>query len=170
MKFRFTGFTLVELLIVIGVLAIISTMLILTMNPLEQIKKSNDSARKSDLAQIRRALELYYDDNGRYPPSSAQFFIAPITEIQWGNTWQPYMSKLPKDPSAGNTYIYYAPPSAGGQTYYLFAHLERGAKDPQSCNNGNVCASITTGGPGFPTGNVCGDTCNYGVTSTNVSP
>lgn len=170
MKKKLTGFTLVELLIVIGVLGIISTMLILTLNPMEQIKKSNDAARKSDLAQIKRALELYYDDNGRYPPSSVQFKIAPTTAIDWGKAWQPYMSKIPKDPSARNTYQYYVPPTAGGQTYYLYANLERGAKDPQSCNNGNVCTSISTGGPGYPAANACGGVCNYGISSANVSP
>ena len=33
----------------------------------EQFKKADDTKRKSDLAQIQRALEAYYQDFGMYP-------------------------------------------------------------------------------------------------------
>ena len=165
------GFTLVELLIVIGVLGVLAATLIMTVNPIEQIKKSSDSTRKSDLAQIKRALDLYYDDNGRYPASSADFKITNgASSVAWGSAWQPYMNKLPKDPSSKNSYLYYSPPAAQGQSYYIYANLERGSKDPQACNAGSVCESISSGGAGFPVANSCGGTCNYGISSANVTP
>jgi len=170
-KKKLRGFTLVEMLVVLGILGILATVVLITLNPLEQLHKSNDAQRKNDLAQIKRALDLYYDDNGKYPASSVDFKIINVaTTLNWGNAWLPYMSKLPKDPIAKNSYEYYSPASANGQTYYLYANLERGAKDPQVCNSGSACTSIITGGAGFPVASSCGGTCNYGISSPNVAP
>lgn len=165
------GFTLVEMLVVMGVLGVLATALLVTLNPIDQLRKSNDAQRKSDLAQIKRALDLYYDDNGKYPVSTADFRIQDgATVISWSGVWQPYMSKVPKDPLATHAYVYYSPSSSNGQTYYLYANLERGAKDPQVCNTGNACSSILTGGAGFPVATSCGGTCNYAISSPNVAP
>ncbi len=166
------GFTLVEMLIVLGIVGIVATMLIVGINPLDQIRKSSDTDRKSDIAQLQKALELYYQDNGSYPPSSADYKLyIGTTTLAWGTaSWLPYMSKLPKDPSPQRSYVYYVPASSNGQTYYIYSSLERGAKDPQVCNAGNACVSITAGVAGFPTAAACGSTCNYGVSSPNVSP
>ncbi len=53
------GFTLLELLIVIGILAILSVALILVLNPAETLRKSRDTQRLSDLSTIKTALGLY---------------------------------------------------------------------------------------------------------------
>lgn len=53
------GFTLLELLIVIAIIAILSVALILTLNPAETLKKSRDSQRISDLNTLKTALSLY---------------------------------------------------------------------------------------------------------------
>jgi type II secretion system protein G len=163
------GLTLIELIVVIAIVGIFAAAVIAALNPFEQLKKSTDAKRKSDIAQLQRALELYYQDRGRYPTSSADYkiYINPQT-INWGSAWQPYISKLPADPNLSHTYIYYSPATANGQTYYIYANLERGAKDSQVCNAGNACASMSTSG--FPAANACGATCNYGVSSANVSP
>ncbi len=163
------GFTLVEMLVVLAILAIIASVLFATINPIGQIQKSNDANRKTDLESVQRALELYYQDTGKYPASSASYQIAPGgTAIAWGNAWGTYMSKLPTDPIAANKYVYFSPAAANGQTYYLYANLQRGANDAQACNNGNACQSLSGGG--FPASTSCGGTCNYGVSSSNVSP
>lgn len=163
------GFTLVELIIVLGILGVIATMVLLGINPLEQLRKSSDADRKADIAQLQRALELYYQDNGSYPTSSADFKIrVGTTTLAWGSAWQPYMSALPKDPSPSRSYQYYVPATANGQTYYIYASLERGNRDAQVCNNGSACTSLS--GSGFPPATACGGTCNYGVSSPNVSP
>jgi len=164
------GFTLVEILIVLAVIAVVGTLFILGVNPLEQLRKSNDAARKSDLSQLQKALELYYQDNGSYPPSSGDFKISiGSATLPWGSPWLPYMKALPKDPTATRTYQYYSPVSSNGQSYYIYASLERGGKDPQACNQGNACNSLVYGA-GFPPSTGCGDVCNYGVSSPNVSP
>lgn len=56
------GFTLLELLIVITILAILSLVVILFINPVEILKKSRDVQRMSDLSTMKTALALYLQD------------------------------------------------------------------------------------------------------------
>lgn len=53
------GFTLLELLLVIGIIVILSAIVIFVLNPAETLRKSRDSQRISDLATIKSALGLY---------------------------------------------------------------------------------------------------------------
>ena len=53
------GFTLLELLIVIAILAILTTAVILVMNPAESIKRARDTQRISDLDSLKTAIILY---------------------------------------------------------------------------------------------------------------
>lgn len=53
------GFTLLELLIVIAILAILSVALIIVLNPAETLKKSRDVQRISDLNTMKTAIGLY---------------------------------------------------------------------------------------------------------------
>ncbi|MBI4096643.1 MAG: type II secretion system protein [Candidatus Levybacteria bacterium] len=162
------GFTLVELLIAMAIISILATGLIVIINPITQIQKANDARRKGDLAQIQKALETYYQDNRKYPASSVDYeIIAGDSAIEWGDTWMPYMGNLPEDlnPSL-KKYVYYS----DGQTYYLYASLDRGANDPQACS-GAVCASLASNGISPEKCAVSGSAvCNYGISSPNVSP
>lgn len=164
------GFTLIELLVVIAILGLLAVGLLATINPFQQFKKADDARRISDIEQIQRALELYYQDNNAYPASSSNFQIDVNNQpVSWGTTWLPYISTLPKDPTSSNTYVYFSP-AGNGQTYYLYANLETGALNPQACNNGKACSQFSSGIPGFPSDTACGGICNYGVSSPNVSP
>ncbi|MFA5997413.1 MAG: type II secretion system protein [Candidatus Paceibacterota bacterium] len=58
-KERDGGFTLLELLIVISIIAILSVALVLVLNPAEALKKSRDAQRISDLSTLKTALGLY---------------------------------------------------------------------------------------------------------------
>lgn len=53
------GFTLLELLIVIAILAILASTAFVVLNPAEILRKSRDSQRLSDLASIRTAINFY---------------------------------------------------------------------------------------------------------------
>src|SRR5680860_44145 len=53
------GFTLLELLIVIGILAILSTTVVLVINPAQLLKKARDSQRISDLNTMKTAIAYY---------------------------------------------------------------------------------------------------------------
>lgn len=155
--FKLPGFTLIELLVAIGIMGIIATTLLLTVNPFGQIQKSRDAIRKSDLKQIQNALELYYQDNNGYPPANGVPFNG-----SWVSGTTTYMSKVPNDPDTSKSY-FYAPDSGG---YRLYASLDR-ISDPQICNPGgasHVCPGAVS------VSAVCGEECNYGVVSPNLSP
>ena len=78
------GFTLIELILVVAVMAIFSTLILYTLNPFEQLKKGSDSKRKSDLSELQRALETYYHDFGAYPSSSGDYRILnDAIKVEW---------------------------------------------------------------------------------------
>lgn len=56
------GFTLIELLIVIAIVAILSVVVVLTLNPAELLRQSRDSNRISDMSTLRSAISLYLAD------------------------------------------------------------------------------------------------------------
>jgi prepilin-type N-terminal cleavage/methylation domain-containing protein len=53
------GFTLLELLIVISIIAVLSVALVLVLNPAETLKKARDSQRIADLNTLKTALGIY---------------------------------------------------------------------------------------------------------------
>lgn len=53
------GFTLLELLIVIGIIAILSVILVIVLNPAETLRKARDSQRMSDLGTLKTAMGIY---------------------------------------------------------------------------------------------------------------
>lgn len=64
---RTRGFTLVELLIVIALIAILSVAVLATINPIEQSNKARDAAQKNDAAEVLGAYERYYTSQNEYP-------------------------------------------------------------------------------------------------------
>lgn len=175
MKKNSTGFSLIELIIAMTIIGILTTGLLVTIDPLTQIQKANDARRKSDLALIQRALEQHYNDNGFYPGGSGT-----IAGTTWGGKWAvsgvtTYMDVLPKDPVSGKTYYYRW--VFGQQGYIIYASLDR-AGDSQRCTSGGpgVCATLTQnlpyGNPIAAPANACGAgfTCDYAVSSTNIKP
>lgn len=139
------GFTLIELLVVIAIISLLATMAVGALKN-SQIK-ARDARRKSDLSQIRKALELYYSDNGLYPQANTCAYGANCyTQSTAGDNWIPaltaggYMQKVPKDPKNNATapwttghYTYaYGNVSSDGQSYDLTTQLES-ADDPDRC-------------------------------------
>lgn len=66
-KFFNKGFTLVELLIVIALIAILSVAVLATINPIEQANKARDSRVQNDAAEVMNAYERYYASQQAYP-------------------------------------------------------------------------------------------------------
>jgi len=58
------GFTLIELLIVIAIVAILSTVVVLVLNPAQLLAQARDSNRISDLNTLKSAMLLYLNDGG----------------------------------------------------------------------------------------------------------
>jgi prepilin-type N-terminal cleavage/methylation domain-containing protein len=64
---KLKGFTLVELLIVIALIAILSVAVLATINPIEQSNKARDSRVQNDAAEVMNAYERYYASQQEYP-------------------------------------------------------------------------------------------------------
>ncbi len=86
---RVKGFTLLELLIVITIIAILSVALIVVINPAETLKKSRDTQRISDMAALKTAIGIYTTtvssplmDNG------SNTLCQPTTAGTWANNDQ----------------------------------------------------------------------------------
>lgn len=61
------GFTLVELLVVIGVLGILAAGLLATVDPLEQFRKGSDSNRRTASLELVNAINRYYAARQAFP-------------------------------------------------------------------------------------------------------
>lgn len=61
------GFTLVELLIVIAVLGTLAVVVLIALNPVQQLARTRDAGRSSAVAQVGHAIEAYATvNNGQY--------------------------------------------------------------------------------------------------------
>lgn len=65
------GFTIVELLIVIVVIAILATIVIVAYNGVQS--RTRDARRLTDMETVYKAIQLYYADNGSYPLTATPF-------------------------------------------------------------------------------------------------
>ncbi len=111
------GFTLIELMVVIVILAILAAFAV------PQFMDRPDEARmvkaQSDISSISSALQLYKLDNFRYPTTD-QGLEALVTKPQSEpvpSNWRVYMQVLPKDPW-GNDYWYLSPGEHGAFDLY----------------------------------------------------
>ena len=97
------GFTIVELVIVIVVIAILAAISIVAYNGIQQ--RARDTQRKSDVATLTKALELYYTDNGSYPSCYGSTSInagwCTTADASWptlSTALANYLPKVPRDP------------------------------------------------------------------------
>jgi prepilin-type N-terminal cleavage/methylation domain-containing protein len=144
------GFTLVELLVVISIIGLLSSFAVVSLNSARA--KARDALRKGDMAQIRTALNLYYDDHTHYPTnttpdcdnwnaSAADFGATPNqagatcysevlgTELTAGT--RPYLGSIPKDPrntdnleAVSNQLLYRYVSNPSGSEYAIVYQLE----------------------------------------------
>lgn len=126
------GFTLIEVLVAATIVALLST---IGLSGYQAITRSGrDALRKSDLEQIRSALEIYKSENGSYPTTLSTCVPALPTS---------YINPYPADPRPVSSKYCYARQS--NLTYNLCAHLENGSSTDYSgvteCGAANQCIS-----------------------------
>lgn len=117
------GFTLVELLVTVSIIAILSA--IGAAVYANVIKEGRDSKRQSDLRSIQSALEQYFSDKFYYP-STADF---PLQTSSGGFAFGSYMKSVPQDPLYPDRRYCYKP-----------------LKSSQSCATATPDCSSSTGG------------------------
>jgi general secretion pathway protein G len=107
---RHSGFTLIEIMVVVVILAILAALIV------PKVMSRPDEARvvaaRQDVAAILQALKLYRLDNVRYPTTEQGLaaLVARPTLAPVPPNWKAggYLERLPKDPW-GNAYQYLNP-------------------------------------------------------------
>jgi prepilin-type N-terminal cleavage/methylation domain-containing protein len=77
------GFTLIELLIVIAVLGVLAAVVLVAIDPAQQLARGRDSGRKTSIGQLGRSLQAYYTSNQGYP-TAIQWTTAPNILVTFG--------------------------------------------------------------------------------------
>ncbi len=104
------GFTLIEILVVVSILAILGALIVPKI--MDRPNEARVVAAKQDIASLVGALKLYKLDNGRYP--SQDQGLKALVEKPGGDpapaNWKKggYLERLPKDPWGGD-YLYLNP-------------------------------------------------------------
>jgi len=74
------GFTLIELLIVIAILGTLAVVILIALNPVQQLARTRDAGRISGVTQLGHAVEAYAtSNNGQYFDDSATWANALVT-------------------------------------------------------------------------------------------
>lgn len=126
MKKLLKGFTLIELMIVIAIIAILAAILIPSF--IHARDQSKLGACESNLRSLGTSTEMYANDyNGNYPTVSATGAFASLSPT--------YLRSFPTCPSNYSQYSYTGTTNPGGYTYY---------------SQGQAHSLINNMGSGFP--------------------
>ncbi len=161
------GFTLIELLVVIIILGILAGLTISILNPLAQIKKSQDATRQHDLKQLATALDSYYNDKNYYPQDLATLVGAKNIQA------------IPNDPvsSSWKNYSYLEEQGNTPQWNVLFGKLAFPAASSFSCplekmkdSGGQTCVPLNYSDLGYNYCIISGSVnCNI-ITTMTITP
>lgn len=155
-----TGFTLVELLVVMAILAFLVVGLLATLNPIFQVDKANDARRKKDLAKIKIGFEEYYNDKGCYPTGAL------LTDLKSNSScgtdvFSPWIAKWPCDPTRKTAYYLFTEETACPSWFKVITNLN-------NQSDGDIPIGWYTDDTFFiGDGNLSTEQANYGVSSTN---
>jgi general secretion pathway protein G len=127
---RQSGFTLIEVLVVVAILAILAAIVVPKI--MDRPDEARRVAAKADIAAIVQALKLYRLDNGNYPATD-QGLLALVqkpTSNPVPPNWKQggYLERLPKDPWQGD--YQYLNPGVRGEidVFSLGADRARGGE------------------------------------------
>jgi len=134
---RQKGFSLLEILVVFAIIGLLSALAASSFASAQM--RARDSARKSDMAQLRSSLELAKSDNGLYyfvAGNSGNVYATLKTFLQGGG----YMKSVPGDPKTGADYFY---SSVSGSDYTLVACLENAKDSKADVNKNGYCTTAS---------------------------
>jgi type IV pilus assembly protein PilA len=102
------GFTLIEILVVIGILAILLAIVLIAINPQQQFRQANNTQRRSDVNAVLNAVTSYAAQHkGQLPAgiTSSPLTISSggaVSDVDLCTALVPtYIADLPLDPTDG---------------------------------------------------------------------
>ncbi len=101
------GFTLIEVLVVIAILAILFSLVLIAINPARQFSQANNTKRHSDVNALLNAIHQYAADNRGALPTG---ITTSVQNIKTGGAdicsaiVPTYIAALPTDPTTGTTF------------------------------------------------------------------
>src|SRR5690606_16479945 len=111
------GFTLLELLLVLVILAVLAALVVPKFTGRSQ--QARETAAKTDISNISLALDSFEIDNGRLP-TTEEGLKALVTQPANVTAWTQYLDRIPKDPW-GNDYQYRYPGRRNPNGYDLWS-------------------------------------------------
>lgn len=121
-------FTLIELLIVVGIIAVLSSVVVAGTSAARA--QARDNQRKADLAAYQNALQLYFNDHKSYPLNNQDCNVEGnclATQVLASLVNEGYLESLPVDPlnTGDSKYRYSNNSAANGNEYKLYVKLEK---------------------------------------------
>jgi general secretion pathway protein G len=113
------GFTLVELLLVLVILAVLAAMIIPKFT--KRSEQARIAAATSDIANLGTALDAFEIDIGRYPTSD-EGLKALFEQPSNAKDWKGYLKKPVGNDPWGHAYVYRAPGSHNATSYDLYSY------------------------------------------------
>jgi prepilin-type N-terminal cleavage/methylation domain-containing protein len=98
------GFTLIEIIVSISILAIILSIVLVAINIPRQFMLANDLKRKVDLNNLHKTMINYFTDNKNYPSSALWENSSCLGSLT--DKLKPYMASMPCDPDSKEKYYY----------------------------------------------------------------
>jgi len=128
------GFTLIEILLVVSLIGLLLSVLLFGSQL--QLFKSYDATRKSDLYNIKDALENYYSDHDCYPNN---LDFGEVLDACDSTSAFPYLSKVPCDPRDDTPYAYVTDGLTCSQKFRLYSKLDN--PSPLENTSTSICSS-----------------------------
>lgn len=104
------GFTLVELLVVVGIIGVLASVSIVSLNSVRQ--KGRDAKRISEVKQMQSAMEAYFTNGGSYPVVAAATILGSAGNAALcpagfaaAGCANPFMAKVNTDPLTGTVAV-----------------------------------------------------------------
>ncbi len=113
------GFSLIELLLVMAILAILSSIVMMNMG--STTEKTKISATKAQLTELRNAISRFQINNDGNPPTSEQGLAALYNRQSDIKDWERTIGKLVENDSWGSPFVYNSPSEDEDSAYDLYS-------------------------------------------------